>query len=222
MSTLGDDIARVFAAVLAICDAQGLIGREMFAIDGVKLPSNASKQRSGTRADFEQQAAKHESGGAARCSRGIARRTRAAGARPAAKEQRSASSGWSATRPQLRDVARRASRRIAAGRRARFGKSNRTDNESAKMATGKGVIQGYTGVAAVDARAPDHRRGASARHGVGAGTAAAAWSMRSQPLLARDDAASRRMRAITARRICRSSRRRTVEALIAGQRHAPT
>jgi hypothetical protein len=29
-------------------------------------------------------------------------------------------------------------------------KSNRTDNESAKMATGKGVIQGYTGVAAVD------------------------------------------------------------------------
>jgi hypothetical protein len=30
-------------------------------------------------------------------------------------------------------------------------KSNRTDNDSAKMATGKGVIQGYTGVAAVDA-----------------------------------------------------------------------
>ncbi len=28
--------------------------------------------------------------------------------------------------------------------------SNLTDNESAKMATGKGVIQGYTGVAAVD------------------------------------------------------------------------
>ena len=31
-------------------------------------------------------------------------------------------------------------------------KSNRTDNESAKMATSKGVIQGYTGVAAVDCR----------------------------------------------------------------------
>jgi hypothetical protein len=30
-------------------------------------------------------------------------------------------------------------------------KSNVTDNESAKMATGSGVIQGYTGVAAVDA-----------------------------------------------------------------------
>jgi transposase len=41
--TLGPDIAKAFAAVLAICDAQGLIGREMFAIDGVKLPSHASK-----------------------------------------------------------------------------------------------------------------------------------------------------------------------------------
>ena len=38
------DIARVFAAVLAVCDAPGLIGREMFAIDVVKLPRNASKQ----------------------------------------------------------------------------------------------------------------------------------------------------------------------------------
>lgn len=31
-------------------------------------------------------------------------------------------------------------------------KSNRTDNESAMMATDKGVIQGYTGVAAVEAK----------------------------------------------------------------------
>ena len=31
--------------------------------------------------------------------------------------------------------------------------SNRTDNESAKMATSKGVVQGYTGVATVDEQA---------------------------------------------------------------------
>ncbi len=36
------------------------------------------------------------------------------------------------------------------GARGKVRLSNRTDNESAKMATGKGVIQGYTGVAAVD------------------------------------------------------------------------
>jgi transposase len=64
VSTLGDEIARVFGAVVAICDAEGLIGREMFAIDGVKLPSNASsnasKHRSGTRTDFERPATKLE------------------------------------------------------------------------------------------------------------------------------------------------------------------
>src|SRR5690606_41352890 len=45
---------------LAVWDRQGLIGREVFASDGVKLPSNASKFRSGTRADFIRQAEKME------------------------------------------------------------------------------------------------------------------------------------------------------------------
>ena len=60
VSTLGDQIAPIFAAVLAVCDRQGLIGREMFAIDGVRLPSNAFKHRSGTRADFARHATKME------------------------------------------------------------------------------------------------------------------------------------------------------------------
>ncbi|WP_294251263.1 hypothetical protein [Propionivibrio sp.] len=38
------------------------------------------------------------------------------------------------------------------GAKGKVIKSNRTDNDSAKMATSKGVIQGYTGVAAVDAK----------------------------------------------------------------------
>ena len=45
VSRLGEDIAKLFAQVLYLCDRQGLIGREMFAIDGVKLPSNASKAK---------------------------------------------------------------------------------------------------------------------------------------------------------------------------------
>ncbi len=36
------------------------------------------------------------------------------------------------------------------GAKGAIRKSNRTDNESAKMATSTGVLQGYTGVAAVD------------------------------------------------------------------------
>ena len=41
LSHAGDSIAQLFAQVLFLCDRQGLIGREMFAIDGVAvwLPS---------------------------------------------------------------------------------------------------------------------------------------------------------------------------------------
>ena len=53
-------IATVFAQVLTLLDGEGLIGREMFAIDGVKLPSNVSKHRSGTRAEFLARAQKME------------------------------------------------------------------------------------------------------------------------------------------------------------------
>jgi transposase len=150
VSTLGDDIARVFAAVLVICDRQGLLGREMFAIDGVKLPSNAAKSRSGTRADFERQATKLEA-----AAQTMLQRHREADAKPiepdlAAKEakrierlQRDAAQirSWLAEHPEDRR-----------GAKGSLRKSNRTDNESAKMATGKGVVQGYTGVAAVDGK----------------------------------------------------------------------
>jgi len=45
VSGLSDDVPKLFAQVLYLCDRQGLIGRQMFAIDSVKLPSNASKGR---------------------------------------------------------------------------------------------------------------------------------------------------------------------------------
>ena len=150
VSTLGADIAHVFAAVLAICDQQGLIGREMFAIDGVKLPSNASKQRSGTRADFERQATKLEAAAAAMLARHRAEDARPVEPDVAAKD--------AARRERLERDAAELRTWLAAhpdDRRGPTGgvrKSNRTDNESAKLATGKGVIQGYTGVAAVDAK----------------------------------------------------------------------
>jgi transposase len=149
VSTLGEDIARVFAAVLAVCDQQGLIGRAMFAIDGVKLPSNASKHRSGTRADFARQAAKLEAAATTMLQRHRAMDQLAAEPTAAAKTlarverlQRDATQlrEWLAAHPEDRRGARGSVR-----------KSNRTDNDSAKMATSKGVIQGYTAVAAVDA-----------------------------------------------------------------------
>ena len=149
ISTRHDEIAHVFAAVLAVCDAQGLIGREMFAIDGVKLPSNASKQRSGTRAEFERQAEKLEA-----AAQTMLERHRATDALPAepdleakavarvAQLQHDAAAlrTWLTAHPDERR-----------GPKGTVRKGNRTDGDSAKMATSTGVIQGDTGVAAVDA-----------------------------------------------------------------------
>ena len=46
-------VESVFRDVLLLYDELGLIGREMFAIDGCKLPANASKQWSGTQAELK-------------------------------------------------------------------------------------------------------------------------------------------------------------------------
>jgi transposase len=148
VSELGDAAGEVFTQVLLICDRQGLIGREMFAIDGVKLPSNASKAKSGKRKDFVRQANKmHQAVGE------LLRKHRdndAAGgdAELRAREKRTILR----LRREAADVERWLERHCEERKSAK-GKprlSNRTDNESAKMATGKGVVQGYTGVAAVD------------------------------------------------------------------------
>ena len=53
---LSDEIAAIFTEVILICDRHGLIGRQMFAIDGVKLPGNASKAKSGTHAELAHRA----------------------------------------------------------------------------------------------------------------------------------------------------------------------
>lgn len=47
-----DAIVDLFGQIVLMCDQLGLIGKEMFAIDGCKLPSNASKEWSGTHAEL--------------------------------------------------------------------------------------------------------------------------------------------------------------------------
>jgi transposase len=148
IATMGDGIAKLFAQVLLVCDRQGLIGKDMFAIDGVKLPANASKAKSGTRADYQRQLAKLE-----KTAQNIlnkhqqtdnqnsddAQRQRDAKKQERLKKEAAQLRNWLANHPHDRKGSKNSVRL-----------SNLTDNESAKMATSKGVIQGYTGVAAVD------------------------------------------------------------------------
>lgn len=146
VSGMGDIAAKLFAQVLVVCDRQGLIGREMFAIDGVKLPSNASKAKSGTRADYLRQAEKMETAVRKMIDRHKNNDVKvkdddSRAARKLERLQKEAAQmrEWLKENPEDR-------KGVKGGVRL----SNLTDNESAKMATGKGVIQGYTGVAAVD------------------------------------------------------------------------
>jgi transposase len=60
IASLDGEIVTIFRNVLLVCDEAGLIGREMFAVDGVKMPSNASKSWSGTREDFGKKVQKME------------------------------------------------------------------------------------------------------------------------------------------------------------------
>ena len=145
-----DAIAAVFAQVLAILDGEGLIGREMFAIDGVKLPSNASKHRSGTRDEFLARAGKLERAATTMLER---HRHNDATAEMPPESQRITTRIERMTR-EARQIRAWLSDHPDDRRGATGGvrKSNLTDNESAKLATDKGVLQGYCGVAVVDAK----------------------------------------------------------------------
>lgn len=144
---LGDEVQGLFTQVLLTCDRLGLIGREMFAIDGVKLPANASKERSGTHAELTHRAERLDK--AARKIINAHQRQDAGGDDSGLDERR-------AQRVAALHKEAQATRDFLArspGRHNRKGqeiKTNVTDPDSAKMATGKGVIQGYAAQAAVD------------------------------------------------------------------------
>jgi hypothetical protein len=125
-------------------------GTSFGASIGVKLPGNASKARSGTRADFVRQAGKLEAAANVMLARHRANDALPAEPDLAAKTDRRIER-LQGDAAQLRDWLT-ANPEDRKGSKGSIRKSNRTDNESAKMATSKGVIQGYTGVAAVDSK----------------------------------------------------------------------
>jgi transposase len=149
ISGMREEIEPLFLEVLLICDEMGLIGREMFAIDGCKLPSNASKEWSGTKAELANKVDKMQ--GAIRY---IMRKHREEDEQGQPSEHREKEA-------QQADTLRKQVKKIKAwlkdnddkpGKSGGAKKSNLTDNDSAKMKTSHGVLQGYDGVAAVDAK----------------------------------------------------------------------
>lgn len=150
---LGDVVQKLFVDVLLYCDELGLIGKEMFAVDGCKLSSAASKEWSGTRADFEK---KRKSFG--ECIERLVKKHRAQDEtgeqEPAAGMRSSETSSIEKMRAKMEKIDGwlKEHPEDKKGATDKPVKSSMTDPDSAKMVSSHGVVQGYNGLAVVDAK----------------------------------------------------------------------
>lgn len=147
ISSSSEQIIELFRDVLVICDKMGLIGREMFAVDGCKLASNASKEWSGTKGELKQKQQKME-----RAVRYLVEKHREMDSNTDAdtvvEREHKQINTLRARVKKLRSWLKENEEKV--GKSGKPRKSNLTDNESAKMKSSHGVIQGYDGVATVD------------------------------------------------------------------------
>nr|WP_255876039.1 transposase [Microbulbifer elongatus] len=150
VSSYPDAIQSVFEQVLMVCDQEGLLGNELFAIDGCKMSSNASKSHSGTFKELEQKQAKIRK----KIRHCLSEHKKLDGRKPAEWERKQRLEQAQKTLEKhfekIDNFLKTQAPRMGQGKKPKEVKSNITDNESAKMKTSKGTIQGYNGIAAVD------------------------------------------------------------------------
>ena len=147
ISSMDEEIVHLFLEVLLICDEMNLIGKNMFAIDGCKMPSNASKEWSGTMADLARKKEKME-----KAVRHILNKHRTADHTEVDADVRDQEDKYikvlNGHIEKISAFIEQSTDRI--GKSGKPVKSNITDKDSAKMKTSHGTIQGYDGVASVD------------------------------------------------------------------------
>lgn len=150
VSGRGEEVEALFEQVLLICDAQGLLGKELFALDGCKMSSNAAKEWSGTFKELEQKRDKLQRQIQYHLNEHKKRDT--SDSREDERRQRTeqAIETLNNAHEKIDRFLKSNSPRMGQGKIQKEVKSNITDNESAKMTTSKGTIQGYNGVATVD------------------------------------------------------------------------
>lgn len=144
------EIEDLFEQILLVCHEQGLLGNELFAIDGCKMRSDASKEHSGTFKELRDKSAKLRR----QIKHHLKEHQRIDKQESKDEERRKRTeqtiNTLSKAADRIDDFLKNSSPRMGQGQRKKEVKSNITDNESAKMTTSKGTIQGYNGVAAVD------------------------------------------------------------------------
>jgi transposase/IS5 family transposase len=153
VSSMREEILPLFRDILLVCEEEGLLGGTFFAVDGCKLPSNASKEWSGTIRDLRRKREKLEKKVKELVEEqvGVDKKEDEEGRRPSRGAER---------KGQIERLVQKAERierwlgenRPKVGKQGREIKSNITDNESAIMVTSHGTIQGYNGQALVDSK----------------------------------------------------------------------
>jgi transposase len=151
VSSMKDQIKPLFTDILLVCDQEGLLGGTFFAIDGCKLSSNASKQWSGKIKDLKKKKQKIE-----RKLKGLVEdHIEIDKEEQAVKEKMSASREKQIKR--LEQQAAKIEKWLSEndkkiGENKKELNSNVTDNDSAKMHTSHGTVQGYNAQAIVDSK----------------------------------------------------------------------
>jgi transposase len=138
----------IFTKVLAYCVELGLVGGKTFAVDGARLPSNASIDLSGTAKDLEKRLKVYRRMAEKHIEKH--RRKDAAGEvdketeRHYGERQKKLNRGIEKISVFLETMEKKE------GKRGNEITSNVTDNESAMIHTPSGYIQGYIGIAVSD------------------------------------------------------------------------
>ena len=153
VSSMREEIKPLFRDVLLVCEESGLLGGTLFALDGCKLPSNASKEWSGKISDLVRKKEKVEK----KVEELLKKQVEAD--QKADEEEKDIFTGVNRTK-QIERLRRKAERirEFLKGNKEKIGRtgkeirSNVTDNESANMMTSHGVVQGYNGQAVVDGK----------------------------------------------------------------------
>ena len=150
VSSMDKDVEDLFTEVLMICEANGLLGGTHFSLDGVKLPSNASKEWSGKFHDLKkkQKAIERKIEEAIKEHREADKATGKKKDISLAKRREAKISKLNKAADRIKEFLKKNKPRI--GSQGKEVQSNITDNESAKMATSHGVQQGYNANAVVD------------------------------------------------------------------------
>jgi len=154
VSSMRDEILPLFRDVLLVCDESHLLGGTLFALDGSKVPSNASKEWSGKISDLRRKKEKIEKRVKALLRQQVEVDRRG-------EEGKTGGDELLLDRTKQIDKLKKNAKRLGKflkghgvrlGRNGKEVKSNVTDNESATMITSHGTIQGYNGQALVDSK----------------------------------------------------------------------